>query len=352
MADAKTFGARNSSFDDESLYVDELRRYADDALEQSLSFSSDCPNRLVDAMRYSLLAPGKRLRPILVLLTAELCGGDRHSARSAAVAIEAIHAYSLIHDDLPAMDDDDLRRGRPTCHRQFDEATAILAGDALQAFAFDILSSNFDDTSIALRCVRVLSSAAGAVGMVGGQVDDVQYSSVEAVDAASSNESLAELASEFEKIKDETFEDESIRFEDERARRLAALLHKIHRRKTGALLTASVQLGAICGRADEKQFELLSQFGRRLGQAFQIADDLLDVTGTEELVGKRVGKDSAAHKLTYPAIYGVDASRRILARTVKSARERLEELAESSQCSPKALRTALYLSEYVARRDR
>ena len=352
MADAKTFGERDRSFDDESRYIDELRRYVDNALEQSLFFSSDCPSRLVDAMRYSLLAPGKRLRPILVLLTAELCGGVRQSATPAAVAVEAIHAYSLIHDDLPAMDDDDLRRGRPTCHRKFDEATAILAGDALQTFAFDVLSSKVEDASVALRCVRVLSSAAGAIGMVGGQVDDVQYASLEAFDAANCDESLDELALEFEKIKDETFEDELDKFENSRARRLAALLHKIHRRKTGALLTASVQLGAICGRADEKQFELLSQFGRRLGQAFQIADDLLDVTGIEELVGKRVGKDADAHKLTYPAIYGVDASRRILARTVKSARERLEELAESSRCCPKALQTALYLSEYVARRDR
>ena len=352
MADANITLKRDGNFDDEIRHVEELRRYADAALEGSLSFSPDCPNRLGDAMRYSALAPGKRLRPILVFLTAEICGGSREAATPAAIAVESIHAYSLIHDDLPAMDDDDLRRGRPTCHRQFDEATAILAGDALQAFAFDVLARGFDDASIAMRCVRILASSAGAVGMVGGQVDDVRYAAAEAIDDGELGEFNAEPTSEFEAIRGEAFEDEFNRLADDRASLWAALLHKIHRRKTGALLTASAQLGAVCGGANERQFELLTHFGARLGQAFQIADDLLDVTGSQDLVGKRVGKDEAAHKLTYPSIYGLDASRHILERTVESARERLEELAASPRCNPLALRTALYLSEYVARRDR
>ena len=234
------------------------------------------PANLAAAMRYSVLGGGKRLRPVLCLMSAEACGGDASVAMGAGCAIEMVHTYSLIHDDLPAMDNDDLRRGRPTCHRAFDEATAILAGDALLTLAFELVARTVEPEAAALQCVRILAEAAGSSGMVGGQMADLQAEKL----AAS-----AENSGSLEK------------------------LEAIHRRKTGALLRAPLQMGAIIARAPQAHMDALDRYGRAVGLAFQIVDDLLDVEGDEAKIGKRVGKDSGLGKWTYPRFLGVDGSR-------------------------------------------
>ncbi len=250
-------------------YAQEVRTGVDFALSEYTEFGGGCPQRLREAMRYSLLAPGKRLRPMLVLAAAEACGGDRKRALPAACAVEMVHAYSLVHDDLPAMDDDDLRRGQPTCHKQFDEATAILAGDALLTLAFQVLARDIRPAEIAVECCAVLAEAAGATGMVGGQIDD--------------------LAGQFC--------DEGL-----------AALEAIHRRKTGAIFQASLRLGALVAGADDEQLSALAAYGQRMGLVFQITDDLLDVRGDATAMGKRVGKDSGRGKLTFPKVLGVEQS--------------------------------------------
>lgn len=242
--------------------------------------SKRCPDVLREAMRYSLLSPGKRLRPILCLLGAEALGGLSRNAMANAAAVEMIHSYSLIHDDLPAMDDDDLRRGRPTCHIQFDEATAILAGDALQALAFETILSDNTDPSIAVQSCLILAKAAGPEGMVGGQSDDLH---------------AEKLGGDVE------------------------MLHAIHARKTGAIIQASVVLGGLAANATREELEKLSIYGDCIGIAFQIVDDLLDVESTSENTGKRTGKDSERGKLTFPGIYGVRASRDRAAEFVEQA---------------------------------
>ncbi|MHB8900399.1 MAG: polyprenyl synthetase family protein [Thermoguttaceae bacterium] len=256
------------------------RALVDEALAHHLPVGPGCPARLAEAMRYSLLAPGKRLRPMLVLMAAEACGGRLEDAIPAACAVEMVHAYSLIHDDLPAMDDDDLRRGRPTCHRQFDEATAILAGDGLLTLAFEVLASRVRPGQVAARCCAVLASAAGAAGMVGGQADDVA--------GGLQGEGLERIES-------------------------------IHARKTGALIGASLELGALCAGADPARVEALKAFGGRIGLAFQITDDLLDVRGSAGEVGKRLGKDAQQGKATYPGLLGVEASIRRAERLIEEA---------------------------------
>lgn len=254
----------------------------DEAIANAIeSYCRQSPERLKQAIAYSWLAPGKRLRPLLVLLTAEAIGADFQAAMPAAVAVEAVHCYSLIHDDLPAMDDDDLRRGRPTCHIQFDEATAILAGDALQPLAFAALASEIADATIAQRAVSLLAGAAGASALVGGQMEDI----------------LAER----EKKAD------------------AQLLARIHAGKTGAMIRVSTQLGALLAGADERQLQAVTRFGDAIGLAFQIVDDLLDVESDEQSMGKRTGKDAKSGKLTYPSIYGIESSRRRAGELVEEA---------------------------------
>jgi geranylgeranyl diphosphate synthase type II len=238
-------------------------------------------------MRYSILSPGKRLRPMLVLMGAEACGGDVESAVPAACAVEMIHAYSLIHDDLPAMDDDDLRRGQPTCHKRFDEATAILAGDGLLTLAFEVLATQVRPAEVAARCCAILASAAGVAGMVGGQADDMA--------GGMNGDRLDGIES-------------------------------IHARKTGALITASLELGGLCAGADSSEIDALRRYGRRLGLAFQITDDLLDVRGDSEEVGKRVGKDLEQGKATYPALLGVEASVQRAGRLIEEACDALQPL--------------------------
>jgi geranylgeranyl diphosphate synthase type II len=217
-----------------------------------------CPARLAEAMRYSLLGGGKRLRPVLCLLAAEACGGDWDAAMPSACALEMVHTYSLIHDDLPSMDDDDLRRGRPTCHKAFDEATAILAGDGLLTLAFETIVRHTRPPEAAAGCVRALAEGAGPSGMVAGQMADLEA---------------------------EGRDDPTV-----------GALEAIHVRKTGALLRASLRMGGIVAGADAARLQALTSYGHAVGLAFQIVDDLLDVTGDEAKMGKRVNKDSGLGK--------------------------------------------------------
>ncbi len=267
-----------------------LREAIDRALSTYVGEQIDCPQRLTDAIRYSLLAPGKRLRPLLSLLAAQSLGADWRVALPAACAVEMIHAYSLIHDDLPAMDNDDLRRGRPTCHRQYDEATAILAGDALQALAFEVISTKVEDATIAIECCRRLAIASGRCQLVGGQVDDLasegRYGST--VDLLTVDEQLA-------------------------------FLQRIHRRKTGAMITAALELGGLSVNCSDNQLNLLTNYGHALGLAFQIVDDCLEVESTAESMGKRTGKDSTLGKLTYPGLLGLHESRQWAQRCIDDA---------------------------------
>ncbi len=264
-------------------------------IEPALAAASEpragCPQRLGEAIRYSLLAPGKRLRPSLVLAGAEACGGSAAAALPAAVAVEMIHAYSLIHDDLPAMDDDDLRRGRPTCHRQFDEATAILAGDALLARAFEVLATQLPAAQVA-EAVRILSHAAGPTALVGGQADDLtDHGLIPEEKTGNGTPQRVEY------------------------------LESIHRRKTGKLFSASLELGGLTAGGSAEQQLWLRNYAEAFGLAFQIVDDLLDFLGSSDQVGKQTGKDIQRGKLTFPGLIGVAASRRRAADLTATACE-------------------------------
>jgi geranylgeranyl diphosphate synthase type II len=286
--------------------ADSYRRRVDDALSAYASYDEGCPDVLVDPIRYGLLAPGKRLRPTLVLMAAEACGGDLASALPAACAVEMVHAYSLIHDDLPAMDDDDLRRGQPTCHKQFGEAMAILAGDGLLTQAFEVLASDVRPPELAVECCVVLAQAAGPCGMVGGQADDL-----------TADAEFSDLES----------------------------LEWLHRRKTGVMFEASLRLGALTAGATAEQLDLLAAYARGLGLAFQITDDLLDVSGSEVHTGKRVGKDTEKGKLTFPVLLGVDESRRRAESLIGQACDALAPLGEAAD----GLRS---LARFVVERNR
>jgi geranylgeranyl diphosphate synthase type II len=292
-------------------HLNEMRRRVDDHLPLTLRRVESCPPSLIEAIRYSLLAPGKRLRPILVLLAAEAAGGEMETALDAACAVEMVHTYSLIHDDLPAMDDDDLRRGLPTCHKKFGEALAILAGDALLTLAFGVLAEAYPP-GIAAPCVRELARGAGAAGMVGGQVDDL------AEEKAGTNGRLTDL-------------------------------ERIHAHKTGALFRACLRIGYWIARgeqdSDVRILEGLDGYGRCFGQAFQITDDLLDVESTQELTGKRVGKDAAKGKLTYPGLIGIEASRKKAQEQAEQAVRHLSPLGRSGE------KLAL-LVQWIVKRDR
>lgn len=266
---------------------DALRQLVDRALDESIRFSSGCPRQLADAMRYALLGPGKRLRPRLVLMATEACGGNRHDALPAACAVEMVHAYSLIHDDLPAMDDDDLRRGRPTCHKVYGEALAILAGDALLARAMELLAADVRPESKAARCVAELAGAAGPTQLVGGQADDLIGG--------------AELPSPAE-------------------------LEDIHRRKTGALFRVSLRLGGWIADASAEQLEMLDTYGVNVGLAFQITDDLLDVAeppGPDAVADRSRGR---AGSVGFPELTGAEASRRRARELVRKACDALEPM--------------------------
>ncbi len=271
------------------------------------------PARLRDAMAYSLLAPGKRLRPLLTVLATEAVGGDLTAALPAACAVEMVHTYSLIHDDLPAMDDDDLRRGLPTCHKRFDEATAILAGDALLTLAFGVLADSYPPATASVS-LKEIAAGAGAAGMVGGQMLDLQA-------------------------------------ESESCPPAVADLERIHRLKTGALFRTALRLGLYSAQAerpggvDPVALGHLDAFADAFGLAFQVTDDLLDVESSAELAGKRVGKDAALGKLTYPGLLGVASSRERAAELGRAAVSAAEALGERA-------RPLAELARFVVQRDR
>jgi geranylgeranyl diphosphate synthase type II len=262
----------------------------DAALERLLPAPRGPAGRLHEAMRYAVMAGGKRLRPIIAIAACEAAGGKSSDVVEPAAALELIHTYSLIHDDLPAMDDDDLRRGRPTTHRAYGEAEAILAGDALLTLAFEIMAGMPQGEHLEERradCVAVAARRAGAAGMVGGQMADLEAEGCD-VDADG--------------------------------------LRWIHRHKTGALISASAEIGAIHAGADDDARSALSEFGESMGLAFQIADDILDCTATAEQLGKTPGKDVKAGKATYPALFGLEAARRRAAELIEEAAARLRPL--------------------------
>ncbi len=250
-------------------FLDACRRRVDAALERQLPSQDVLPERLHEAMRYAVFNGGKRVRPVLVYAAGEVIDGDGPALDAAACAVELIHAYSLVHDDLPAMDDDDLRRGKPTCHKAYDEATAILVGDALQTLAFEVLA-NAGQAPNGLALIRELAVAAGSRGMCGGQ----------AIDMGAVGQAL-------------TLEQ----------------LQTMHAYKTGALIRASVRLGALCGEIDAITLERLDRYASALGLAFQIRDDILDVEADTETLGKPQGSDAARDKPTYTALLGLDGAK-------------------------------------------
>jgi geranylgeranyl diphosphate synthase type II len=279
-------------------WLEARRREIDAALDVFLPRSPDCPARVDEAMRYSVFAGGKRLRPTLALAAAEAIAlanrGDAERARAlalpAACALELIHTYSLVHDDLPAMDDDVLRRGRPTSHVVFGEGLAILAGDGLLTEAFALMAREPADAEAGarkVRAIRMVAEAAGACGMVGGQAIDLE--------AAGSGAGFD-----------------------------ADGLRAMHARKTGALIRASAAAGAIMAGATDAQLDAIERFATELGLAFQIVDDILDVEGASHHLGKTAGKDAAAGKPTYPALFGIDSSRRMAEECVVRALDALQ----------------------------
>lgn len=266
------------------------------ALDRCLPMATAEPAVLAEAMRYSISAGGKRLRPALVLDACVAVGGAVEQALPTACAFECIHTYSLIHDDLPCMDDDDLRRGRPSCHKQFDEATALLAGDALLTLAFSLTGRNAEVDGVtpeqAVRATVTLAEAAGAPGMVGGQMLDLL------------GEGQAPTL---------------------------PMVEQIHLRKTTALLQGAVVCGAILGGGSEAQIESLRTYGRALGLAFQIVDDILDIVGDEAALGKPVGSDQGLHKATWPAAIGLDASREAAHALIEEAQAALAEFGDEAE---------------------
>jgi geranylgeranyl diphosphate synthase, type II len=287
-------------------YLSERSALVDKALGRFLPRATVKPATLHKAMRYSLFAGGKRLRPILALAAAEACGGALDGALPHACAVECIHTYSLIHDDLPCMDDDDLRRGRPTNHKVFGEGVAVLAGDALLTVAFEILSharptKRYDMTTL----VRELSTAAGSLWLIAGQVLDLEGEG-------------------------KPTSPKDLKF--------------IHESKTAALLTASIRLGAMSANAPAAKLQALTDFGQALGLAFQVIDDILDVTQTSEKLGKSAGKDVAAQKATYPAVFGLERSRAEAHRLTLAARTAVKPFGKNSA-------PLLALADYLLNRE-
>jgi geranylgeranyl diphosphate synthase, type II len=307
-------------------YLKEKQEHVDAHLRSALELVGSAPPGLLEAMRYSLLAPGKRLRPLLVLMAAEVCGDREGRAMPAAGAVEMVHTYSLIHDDLPAMDDDDLRRGLPTCHRKFGEALAILAGDALLTLAFQVLAEHYPPTTAA-ACCRELARGAGAAGMVGGQVDDLAWEN-SAVDQDKMTQRTGMASTESTPA--------NLRNSAVKEKATMDTLEDIHARKTGALFRTCLRLGAWAAQGEDPggpRSDLLAsldEYAQCIGQAFQITDDLLDVEGHAERTGKRVQKDANRGKLTYPGMLGSAASRSRAGRLCEQARSALRPLGRAA----------------------
>lgn len=279
------------------------------ALEKLLPPAEAAPARLHEAMRYSVFAGGKRIRPLLVVLGGEAYGGSREALIYGAAAVELVHTFSLIHDDLPALDDDDLRRGQPTLHRQFDEATAVLAGDALLTLALELLASGPEelDPDRRSKAATMLAQAVGSRGMIGGQMADLEAEARWPEDAE-------------------------------------GMIEFIHRGKTGRLITAALRLGGLYAAVDQAADAGLRELGESIGLIFQISDDLLDVEGSSEALGKAARKDAAARKLTYPALFGLEGTRARLA----AERDRALSLAEVLPARGPLMRD---LVEFIAKRD-
>ena len=279
----------------------EKARRTEAAMEPCIAGWGPQPERLIEAIRYSLFAPAKRLRPALALGAAEIVCGDDTPALPAACALEMIHTYSLIHDDLPAMDNDDLRRGRPTSHKVFGEATAMLAGDTLLTMAFDAAAQSGN-----IRIIRELAQAAGVGGMAGGQFYDIEA------------------------------EGRQVTLEE---------LRQIHALKTGALIRASVRCGAMLAGAEAAALDALTRYGEQVGLAFQIADDILNVKGTQEAIGKPVGSDASRKKSTYPALVGLDRARKLAEEAVAAAVAALEIFGEKADMFS-------LIARFIVERDR
>lgn len=276
-------------------YLETRCRLVDRALDGYLPTAKTRPATIHEAMRYSLFAGGKRLRPVLCLAAAEACGGTVENAMPAAAAVECLHTYTLIHDDLPCMDDDALRRGRPTCHVVYGEGVAVLAGDGLLTIAFEILAKTPPTRRHGVaEYVTELAIASGSRHLIGGQVMDLEGEGSEVLPTP-------------------------------------AQLRYIHESKTAALLTASVRLGAMSANATPAKLEALSAYGRSLGLAFQVIDDILDVTQTSEKLGKSAGKDEAVAKSTYPALFGLEKSRKEAAKLTRLAHAALEPLGKKAE---------------------
>lgn len=288
-------------------YLEEKKTKIDRALDSFLPEENDFLQSLHKAMRYSVFAGGKRLRPIFTLASAEAAGGCDEDVLPAACAIELIHTYSLIHDDLPSMDDDDLRRGKPTCHKVFGEAIAILAGDALLTLAFGILAQlpakNKIGAQNALLIIKEIARAAGSMGMVGGQVVDIE-----------SQEKKVEFP----------------------------VLEYIHIHKTGALILTSIRAGVILSRAGDRELEALTRYGEAVGLAFQITDDILDVEGDRERMGKEVGMDAVRRKVTYPSVIGIEESKKRVKELTEMA---LSSISGLGNCAEPLRLIAGFISE-------
>ena len=289
-------------------YLRTCQKQIDCALDRYLPKVNTKPATLHKAMRYSLFAGGKRLRPILCLAAAEACGGNVDDALPLACALECIHTYSLVHDDLPSMDNDDFRRGRPTCHKVFGDGIAVLAGDALLTVAFEIVSKAKPTLSYDISTLlREIAVAAGSQKLIAGQV--------------------ADLEAEGKKVKRDQ-------------------LQFIHENKTAAILKSSVRLGAMSANADARKLSAITRFGQRLGLAFQIIDDILDVTQTSEILGKSAGKDAAAKKATYPGVIGLQKSCEEARRLTRQAHNALSVFSSSDAEPLHALANYLLEREY------
>ncbi|MFZ3091405.1 MAG: polyprenyl synthetase family protein [Nitrospirota bacterium] len=277
-------------------YLKEKREQVDKVLDDYLPKADMYPKALHQAIRYSLFAGGKRIRSILCIASCEAVGGDADAVLPAASAIELVHTYSLIHDDLPAMDNDDFRRGRPTNHKVYGESIAILAGDALLTSAFNMIAdkelNNRLDPDTLITALKILAVASGSLGMVGGQAADIQASG-----------------------KDVDLPD----------------VEYIHTHKTGALILASVRIGAVCGGASDSELTALTRFGQAVGLAFQIVDDILDIEGNREEIGKDVGSDIAKKKVTYPSVIGISESKKRASELLEMALDSVSAFDEKAE---------------------
>jgi len=288
-------------------YLQSVIPRIDTALDAFIPKASAKPATIHKAMRYSMFAGGKRLRPALTLAAAEMCGGETEAALPAACAVECIHTYSLIHDDLPCMDDDDLRRGRPTCHVVFGEGLAVLAGDALLTLAFEILAQTLPTQKYTTAdFIRELATASGSRSLIAGQVLDLE----------SEGKSVSKATLQF-----------------------------IHESKTAALLTSALRLGGMSANVTASKLKALNDFGQSLGLAFQVIDDILDVTQSTEKLGKTAGKDATAVKATYPALFGLQKSRMLAAKLTQEALDALETFGEKAQLM-RAIAESMLAREY------